>query len=185
MRTQNERMPRVLLVEDAPFLRYAFGRLLRLQGFDVREANDGQDALACLADFQPQLVLTDLMMPVMSGLELISGSTPAPRRRISRWSRSRPTRPTTPRSRPGCAGAADFITKPVDLPELLERLRNLMPAAPPSPEPAVPARSQPPPIGRPSGRISAGPGHHGPIRSESGDGSGVPRPATRALGEGH
>src|SRR3954449_11649679 len=63
---------RVLLVEDAPFLRYAFGRLLRLQGFDVREANDGQDALACMADFKPELVLTDLMMPVMSGLELIS-----------------------------------------------------------------------------------------------------------------
>ena len=65
-----QKMPRVLLVEDAPFLRYAFGRLLRLQGFDVLEANDGQDR-SCVAKFKPQLVLTDLMMPVMGGLELI------------------------------------------------------------------------------------------------------------------
>ena len=124
---QNERMPRVLLVEDAPFLRYAFGRLLRLQGFDVREAHDGQDALACLADFHPQLVLTDLMMPVMSGLELI--------RRLH----ARPDTAHIPvvaitadatnhaEEQARKAGAADFITKPVDLPELLERLRNLMP----------------------------------------------------------
>jgi CheY-like chemotaxis protein len=124
----NERMPRVLLVEDAPFLRYAFGRLLRLQGFDVREAHDGQDALQCLEEFHPQLVLTDLMMPVMSGLELIH--------RL----RGRPDTAGVPivaitadatiqaEEQARKAGAADFITKPVDLPELLQRLRNLMPA---------------------------------------------------------
>ena len=72
MTMKSERMPRVLLVEDAPFLRYAFGRLLRLQGFDVKEATDGEDALATLAEFKPHLVLTDLMMPVMGGLELIT-----------------------------------------------------------------------------------------------------------------
>ena len=66
-----ERTLRVLLVEDAPFLRYAFSRLLRMQGYDVREANDGQEALDCLADYRPHLVLTDLMMPVMGGVELI------------------------------------------------------------------------------------------------------------------
>src|SRR4051812_18505440 len=62
---------RVLLVEDAPFLRYAFGRLLRLHGFEVLEANDGLDALEHVNDFQPDLVVTDLMMPVMDGVELI------------------------------------------------------------------------------------------------------------------
>ena len=44
---------RVLLVEDAPFLRHAFGRLLRRHGFDVMEANDGREALACLSEFRP------------------------------------------------------------------------------------------------------------------------------------
>ena len=69
--TEGEPNMRVLLVEDAPFLRYAFGRLLRLHGFEVREATDGREALDCVAEFQPQLVLTDLMMPVMDGIELI------------------------------------------------------------------------------------------------------------------
>lgn len=122
------RMPRVLLVEDAPFLRYAFGRLLRLQGFDVKEANDGADALACLSEFRPQLVLTDLMMPVMGGIELINKL------------RNRPETATIPvvaitadatidaEEQARKAGAVDFITKPVDLPDLLDRLRSLMTA---------------------------------------------------------
>lgn len=124
----NERMPRVLLVEDAPFLRYAFGRLLRLQGFDVREAHDGQDALACLAEFQPQLVLTDLMMPVMSGLELISQLRARPDMANIPVVAITADATTQAEEQARRAGAADFITKPVDLPELLERLRNLMPA---------------------------------------------------------
>jgi CheY-like chemotaxis protein len=122
-------MPRLLLVEDAPFLRYAFGRLLRLQGFEVREAHDGQDALACLADFQPELVLTDLMMPVMSGLELISRLHDCPE--TARIPIVAITADATNQAEEQArkAGASDFITKPVDLPELLERLRNLMPEA--------------------------------------------------------
>jgi CheY-like chemotaxis protein len=131
MGTSAEGTPRVLLVEDAPFLRYAFGRLLRLQGFDVREANDGQDALDCVSEFKPQLVLTDLMMPVMSGLELIS--------RLQ----SRPDTANIPvvaitadatieaERQAREAGVVDFITKPIDLPELLERLRNLVPKSGP------------------------------------------------------
>lgn len=126
---QNERMPRVLLVEDAPFLRYAFGRLLRLQGFDVREANDGQDALACLADFKPELVLTDLMMPVMSGLELISRLHSSPETANIPVVAITADATNHAEEQARRAGASDFITKPVDLPELLERLRNLMPQA--------------------------------------------------------
>jgi CheY-like chemotaxis protein len=129
MGTYAERMPRVLLVEDAPFLRYAFGRLLRLQGFDVREANDGQDALNCVAEFKPQLVLTDLMMPVMSGLELISqlhnrpDTANIPVVAITADATSEAERQARE------AGVVDFITKPIDLPELIARLRNLVPAS--------------------------------------------------------
>src|SRR5688572_24326139 len=71
MLNTHDKPPRLLLVEDTPFLRYAFGRLLRSHGFDVCEANDGREALDCLTHFRPQLVLTDLRMPVMNGFELI------------------------------------------------------------------------------------------------------------------
>src|SRR4051812_42234319 len=62
---------RVMLVDDTEALRFALGRVLRLYGFDVCEAVDGRDALDHIDTFRPQLVLTDLMMPVMDGVELI------------------------------------------------------------------------------------------------------------------
>lgn len=115
--------PKVLLVEDAPFLRYAFGRLLRLQGFEVVEANDGQEAMAALDDFQPQFILTDLMMPVMDGVELIRRLRTDPR------TANLPVVAITADSTGGAekrardAGADAFITKPVELPDLIDRLR--------------------------------------------------------------
>lgn len=123
MRQNITEKPRVLLVEDAPFLRFAFGRLLRMHGFEVMEANDGREALNCMADFHPQLVLTDLMMPVMDGVELIRRlqsdpeSAAIPVVAIT----ADATEQTEREARE--AGAVDFVTKPIDLPALLERLR--------------------------------------------------------------
>jgi len=116
---------RILLVEDAPFLRYAFGRLLRMHGFDVMEANDGQEALERVPEFHPQLVVTDVMMPVMDGVELIN------RLRSSPETADLPVLAITAdtsaqtESRVREAGAVDFLTKPVDMPVLLDRLRAL------------------------------------------------------------
>ena len=122
-----ERTLRVLLVEDAPFLRYAFGRLLRMQGFDVKEANDGQEALDCLADFRPHLVLTDLMMPVMGGVELITHIRANPE--TSDLPVVAITADATQHSEQMArdAGAVDVITKPIDLTTLLDRLKILVP----------------------------------------------------------
>lgn len=116
---------RLLLVEDAPFLRYAFGRLLRMHGYEVMEATDGREALECVGTFRPNLVLTDLSMPIMDGVEFI--------RRL----RANPETATLPviaitadtsgksEQRARAAGADDFVTKPVDLPILLTRLRAI------------------------------------------------------------
>lgn len=118
---------RVLLVEDAPFLRYAFGRLLRLHGFDVREANDGQEALECVHDFQPQLVVTDLMMPVMDGVELIRRLRSDPRTADLPILAITADASEQAEMRARQAGAVDFVTKPVDLPTLLSHLRAMSP----------------------------------------------------------
>jgi len=122
-----ERTLRVLLVEDAPFLRYAFGRLLRLHGYDVKEANDGQEALDCLAEFRPHLVLTDLMMPVMGGVELISHIRSNPE--TSDLPVVAITADATEQADQMArkAGAVDVVTKPIDLPALLDRLKLLVP----------------------------------------------------------
>jgi CheY-like chemotaxis protein len=116
---------RVLLVEDAPFLRYAFGRLLRLHGFDVMEVNDGREALACLCKFRPQLIVTDLMMPGMDGVELIK------RLRADPETADLPVVAITAEAteqaeqRARRAGVDDILVKPIDLPTLLDRLRAL------------------------------------------------------------
>ena len=117
---------RVLLVEDAPFLRYAFGRLLRIEGFDVKEVNDGQEALDALADFCPQLILTDLMMPVMGGVELIAHirADPATMDLPVVAITADATDQANLQARQ--AGADDVITKPIDLSALLERLKVLV-----------------------------------------------------------
>jgi len=117
--------PRVLLVEDTPFLRYAFGRLLRLHGFDVCEANDGREALDCLAHFRPQLVLTDLMMPVMNGFDLIRALRSDPKTAdvpVVAFTAD-PTEQTEREARQ--AGAAEYFTKPVDFSSFVNRLRTL------------------------------------------------------------
>jgi two-component system cell cycle response regulator DivK len=116
---------RVVLVEDAPFLRYAFGRLLRMYGFDVREAVDGREGLDCVAEFHPHLVLTDLMMPVMDGVELIKRlhEDPATANLPVVAITADATEQAERQARE--AGAIDVITKPIDLPALLERLREL------------------------------------------------------------
>ncbi len=114
---------RILLVEDAPFLRYAFGRLLRIHGYEVLEANDGREALEQIEEFRPHVVVTDLMMPVMDGVELIQRLRAAPETaELPILAITADTSELT-ESRVRQAGNVDYITKPVDLSMLLERLR--------------------------------------------------------------
>jgi CheY-like chemotaxis protein len=116
---------RVLLVEDAPILRYAFGRLLRLHGFEVMEANNGREALACLSKFRPQLIVTDLTMPVMDGVVLIE------RLRADPETAEVPVVAITAEAteqaeqRARRAGVDDFLAKPIDFNTLLDRLHTL------------------------------------------------------------
>src|SRR5262249_25002197 len=62
---------RILLVDDEPQFREMMSEYLGMKGFDVLEAASGEDALAQLPDVQPDLVLLDLMMPGISGIETL------------------------------------------------------------------------------------------------------------------
>jgi putative two-component system response regulator len=61
---------RVLLVDDEPIQRLLLMRALEPLGVEVQEARNGQEALDLLRDSLPHVVLTDLHMPIMDGLEL-------------------------------------------------------------------------------------------------------------------
>ncbi|WP_378028489.1 response regulator [Actinoplanes sp. GCM10030250] len=64
-------MGRILVVDDEPDLRFILRRILIRAGHDVVEAGDGAAALTSVDESPPDLVVTDMMMPVMGGVELI------------------------------------------------------------------------------------------------------------------
>ncbi len=61
----------VLVVDDEPMLRSLLSRLLRMEGFEVVEAADGQAALDAVASQRPDLVLLDVMLPARDGLDVL------------------------------------------------------------------------------------------------------------------
>lgn len=61
----------VLLVEDEPTSADALAILLRMHGFEVRVAGDAREAMSLIEQERPNLVLSDIMMPGMSGIELL------------------------------------------------------------------------------------------------------------------
>ncbi len=59
--------PRVLVVEDDEGIALVLQDLLESEGFEVRRAPDGREGLILLQDFQPHVIVLDLMMPVLDG----------------------------------------------------------------------------------------------------------------------
>ena len=68
----NGSKPQILLVDDDPSIRESLGMLLMSEGYDVAMADNGVSAVSHLDRIIPDLILTDLNLPQMSGMELIS-----------------------------------------------------------------------------------------------------------------
>jgi len=66
-----EKPKRILLVEDDDSLAATYKVRMEAEGFTVRRVNNGEDALAAALEFKPNLVLLDVMMPKVSGLEVL------------------------------------------------------------------------------------------------------------------
>ena len=62
---------RILAVDDEPIVRSSITTYLKKNGFDVDEAEDGESALARIHEFDPQIVLLDVLMPGITGNELL------------------------------------------------------------------------------------------------------------------
>ena len=119
-----DRPSSILLVDDEPLNRDMLGRRLGKTGFVIRTAADGVEALARIAEAKPDLVLLDLLMPGMSGLDVL--------RQIRRS--ADPTElpvvvatalhETSFLVEAMDAGANDFVTKPLDFPVVLARVET-------------------------------------------------------------
>jgi two-component system, OmpR family, phosphate regulon response regulator PhoB len=118
--------PLVLVVEDEAALATMLRYNLEKQGYRVEEAADGQEALLRVAETQPDLVLLDWMLPVMSGIEVCR------QLRRRQGTRELPVIMVTARTEDQDAvrglntGADDYITKPFNMEALLARMRALL-----------------------------------------------------------
>ena len=75
---------RVLIVEDDPTTRLGLTELVRTWGFSTEGAADGQEALQRITAFRPSIIISDLVMPRMGGLELLHAAEGGGRRRHDR-----------------------------------------------------------------------------------------------------
>ncbi len=111
---------RVLIVEDDAAARVGMEQLIRSWGFSVEAAGDGDEALAKVGAFRPGIVLTDLVMPKMSGLELLRALKEQGEHTTTVILTAQGTVETAVQAIK--EGAYDYLTKPVDL----QRLRILL-----------------------------------------------------------
>ena len=118
---------RILVIDDEPQITRALRAALSAQAFDVRTANDPEEGLHLFRDWAPDLVITDLMMPGLSGVDVCrairsQNSTPVLILSVRDHERSKVEALD--------AGADDYVTKPFSIQELLARVRAHLRRAP-------------------------------------------------------
>jgi two-component system, OmpR family, KDP operon response regulator KdpE len=118
---------RILVIDDEGQITRVLRAALAAQGYDVRTANDPEEGLQVFRDWPPDLVITDLMMPGISGVEVCRairarGSTPVLVLSVREHERAKVEALD--------AGADDYVTKPFGIQELLARVRAHLRRAP-------------------------------------------------------
>jgi two-component system, OmpR family, response regulator MprA len=119
---------RVLVVEDDQEIAEVLRRTLRQEGHEVRSAGDGEEALSAASEFMPDLVILDLGLPKLDGVEVlrrlrVDGDVPV----LILTARSQ----LDDRVEGLDTGADDYLVKPFERQELLARMRALMRRRPP------------------------------------------------------
>jgi DNA-binding response OmpR family regulator len=117
---------KVLIADDEPNIVVSLEFLMKQKGYVVKVVNNGQDALAAIADFAPDLVLLDVMMPLLSGYEVCQKVRENPAwsgiRIIMLSAKGRDVEVTK-----GIAVGADaYVTKPFSTKDLLAKVAELL-----------------------------------------------------------
>ena len=109
-------MPNILIIDDDAHINDIVSKALQSEGYSVSSAYSGTEALLLLSHSKPDLVLLDLMLPGLSGEELLPQIKDIPVIVVSAKT------DVTDKVELLVSGAADYITKPFDMKELLARI---------------------------------------------------------------
>ncbi len=116
--------PRVLVVDDEPYITDLVGTALRYQGFEVAEAADGRAALDAAMTARPDLVVLDVMLPDLDGFEVTRRLRSAGIRVPVLFLTARDA--TEDKVMGLTVGGDDYVTKPFSLEELVARVRAIL-----------------------------------------------------------
>lgn len=109
-------MPNILIIDDDAHINDIVSKALKAEGYEVSQAYSGTEALMLLSHSKPDLILLDLMLPGLSGEELLPQINDIPVIVVSAKA------DVTNKVELLIGGAADYITKPFDMQELLARI---------------------------------------------------------------
>ena len=121
---------RVLVAEDEPAIVASLDFLMRRCGFETRLAADGAAALEEMARFRPDLVILDLMLPRVSGLDVCREIRARAEWRATRVLMLTARGSSADVARGLQAGADDYVVKPFSTQDLVARARALVQARP-------------------------------------------------------
>jgi DNA-binding response OmpR family regulator len=114
---------RVLVVEDDPFFQRVLQKRLTAENYQVQVANDGRDGMKAIVAWEPDLVISDWMMPVVDGLELCQSVKTGLRESAPYFILLTAKGELSDRLLGLETGADDYLVKPCDQAELLARVR--------------------------------------------------------------
>jgi DNA-binding response OmpR family regulator len=117
---------KILIVDDEPNIVISLEFLMKKEGFEVAVANDGEEALAKVASFNPDLMLLDVMMPKKSGFEVCEALRADPLRAglqiVMLTAKGRDTEVAK-----GLALGADaYVTKPFSTKDLVAKVKQML-----------------------------------------------------------
>jgi len=115
---------RILIIDDSPDFRVLLARLLKASGFEVMEAKSGEEGLRKIGEFQPDLILLDIMMPGIDGYEVCERIKADPCFRDIPIIFLSGRTDAADKIRGLAIGGVDYITKPFDRGEVIARIEN-------------------------------------------------------------
>lgn len=117
---------KVLIVDDEPNIVISLEFLMKKEGFEIAVANDGEEALAKVASFQPHLILLDVMMPKKSGFEVCEALRADPAQGALKIVMLTAKGRETEVAKGLAIGADAYMTKPFSTKELVAQVKSLL-----------------------------------------------------------